>query len=73
MAGVFVVAYLLFVNKIVFVKESRGTFCPYIIKSYSFTAPDIASGDDTFKSNRQSGHLLWEIQVKAELQCKFYH
>lgn len=66
-------AHLLFVNNIVFGKESRGTLCPYIVKSYSFIALDIVSGEDTFKSNRQSGHLIWEIQVKAKLQCKFYH
>lgn len=73
LAGVFAVAHLIFVNKTVFVKESRGILCPYIIKSYGFIAPDIVSGEDTLKSNRQSGHFLWEIQVKAKLPCKFYH
>lgn len=73
LAGVFVVTHLLFVNKTVFVKESRGTLCPYIIKTYHFIAPDIVPGEHTFKSNRESGNLLVEIQVKTKLQSKFYH
>lgn len=60
-------AHLLFVNKTVFAKESRGTLWPYIIKPYCFISLDTASGDGTFKGNGQSGQLIWEFQVKAEI------
>lgn len=66
-------AHLLFVNKTVFAKESRGTLWPYIIKTYCFIDLDTVSGDDTFKGNGQSGQHISEFQVKAELQCKFCH
>lgn len=62
-------AHLLFVNKTVFAKESRGTLQQYIIKPYCFIDPDTASGDYTFMGNGQSGQLIMELKVNAEVQC----